>query len=66
MNEPEFAIMRWGLLNLSVCTRLDDAETELRANRSHPTGISSQWRINDLEPVTCANDSRNRHITLVC
>lgn len=63
-------IVRQSLLWIQVCVpeTFTDAEVEDFANTTHPTGISSQWQIQQLEPVRCKCEERQgcSHLVLVC
>lgn len=47
---PAFVAYSVGMCSASVCTSLTDEEATQRLNASHPTGISSRWRLPD-EPL---------------
>lgn len=66
--KPEF--VRFSLLWVQVCVPADftDAQVEQFANSEHPTGISSTWQIQRLDPVRadCHERADCVHLVLTC
>jgi hypothetical protein len=70
-NVPE--VVRFSLLNIQVCVPADytDEQVEEFANRNHPTGIDSPWKITEQlgdDPTRnpCSEREGMVHIVLEC
>lgn len=68
-------VYTWGLCHLSACVPkgMSREVIEGSVNTSHPTGISSRWRVADEpfktgepNPCQCGDDPGRQHFLFVC
>lgn len=70
----EFMPYSVGLVHASVCTSLPPEEAEKRLNETHPTGISSAWKLSDNSrfasghpnPCDCPDHKGFKHYLFDC
>lgn len=70
-----FVVYSGGLVCMSVCVagNMLKEDVERNANRQHPTGIDSKWRISEEDfrtgepnPCGCKDHSGRKHYLLNC
>ncbi len=64
----DFEIVRYGLVDAVICTRLPIEEATRRLNSEMPTGISSQWSFDGKKEnqSPCSDGQGKTHYRLFC